>query len=226
MPAEKQNNISDKLDGIRSLPEEYHFSPDRVWDRLEPQLKRTSINYRAVFFAAASFIAVIVFISLPAQRNDPDGTVTIKEPISPDISIPLTNITGAASDPNQKPFIQNSRVGARIKSKSKQPLLQDIVVAPVNNLIKEEPYPAVKMKPEPGVEIAMKPKYRFPIAHVNELNTVIPLETEEQVTKPIITFAFRKHSVEILPSPVNSFEEGFADRKKPKGIFPLLNSSQ
>jgi hypothetical protein len=226
MPAEKQNNISDKLDGIRSLPEEYHFSPDRVWDRLEPQLKRTSINYRSVFFAAASFIAVIIFISLPAKRNDTDGTVIVKEPISRDISIPLTGIIDAASNPNQKPSIQNSQVGARIKSKSKQPLLQDIVIAPVNNLMKEQPHPAVKMKPEQGVEIAMKPKYRFPIAHVNELNTVIPLETEEQVTKPIITFAFRKHSVEILPSPVNSFEEGFADRKKPKGIFPLLNSSQ
>jgi hypothetical protein len=78
MPAEKQNNISEKFEAMRSLPEGYNFQPEAVWGRLEPQLKKTAVNYRAVFFAAATFIAVVIFISLPEKQNDQAGTVVLK----------------------------------------------------------------------------------------------------------------------------------------------------
>jgi hypothetical protein len=51
------------------------------------------------------------------------------------------------------------------------------------------------------------------------------VESEKPFTPSKTSFAFRKHSYETT-APVANFEEGFTERKKPKSIFPLLNSSQ
>jgi hypothetical protein len=103
--------------------------------------------------------------------------------------------------------------------------LKDIAIKPDPDPFKPEDIHVEGIAPEIKTAIAVKPKHRFPIAHVNELNKTVPIEEIEPVNRIKTSFAFRRYSYEAAP-PVTSFDEGFTDRKKPKSIFPLLNSSQ
>jgi hypothetical protein len=232
MPAEKQNNISGKLDALRSLPEGYSFRPDTVWNRLEPKLKKGAINYRAVFFAAASFLAVIIFIALPAKRNDQAGIADTKpksvvpnKAIIENITTGSSNMATSSEDESFKNTLTRKSIApVRKKSGVKEEL---VVITPAIPSHKPEEVPAPELRSETQAAVAVapaKPKRRFPIAHANELNQPVPVE-EEPVVRSKTSFAFRKHTYEV-PLPVTGFEEGFTERKKQKTIFPLLNSSQ
>jgi hypothetical protein len=232
MPAEKQNNISDKLNAMRGLPEGFSFQPERIWNRLEPQLKKSTVNYRAVFFAAASFIAVIIFISLPKKQNDQAGAVvSIPEQIIPDKTkietVNRGNIDLVSSEENIKPNTTTPERKWIVPNKDREVTLplKNVAIKPYTETLRPEEISVPEIKSETKTAIAVKPKHRFPIAHANELNSIVPVEEDEPVIRSKSGFAFRKHSYD-PPPPVTSFEEGFTDRKKPKSIFPLLNSSQ
>jgi hypothetical protein len=230
MPAEKQNNISEKLDTLQQLPEGYKFSSDAVWNRLEPKLKKAAINYRAVFFAAASFLAVIIFIAIPSKRNDTTGKVNSKSeqilPAKMIVENPVV-VTAENKKPGSESVNHKSTLPVEKIYPAKKPV-QDVVITQDNipdlQKEKQEPAPEIKTETQTAV-VVVKSKRRFPIAHINELNSVVPVE-EEPVTRSKTSFAFRKQTYETVPSPVVGFEDGFTERKKPKSIFPLLNSSQ
>jgi hypothetical protein len=192
-------------------------------------LKKTTINYRAVLFAAASFIALIIFIALPAKRKDTTGKVVAKPTgqilVKKETPKPNNNILSDNSVQVQKSSAQNhTKQTPTNKFSSDQSSAQAIVKTQEINIIKEEEKLQEEIKTEPIITAVVKPKRKFPIAHVNELNPVIPVDRDEPVNRSKTSFAFRKQTYEV-PAPVAGFEEGFAERKQ-KSIFPLLNSSQ
>lgn len=228
MPAEKQDNISGKLDAMRRLPEGYSFQAEKVWHKLEPQLKKSSVNYRAVFFAAASFLAVILFLTIPSKRHQDSGEVGVK----PQQILPSnigSEIKGTvAGSENKKSAARSGHhkiLSPVEKSLTTKQTVQNVVIPTAPQKPELNAVAGTATEIQTAVVVAVKPKRRFPIAHVNELNSAVPVAEEEQVTRAKTSFAFRKHSYETT-APVANFEEGFTEQKKPKSIFPLLNSSQ
>ena len=227
MPAEKQNRISEKLDGMDRLPGGFDFHAEKVWNKLQPQLKKESINYRAVFFAAASVIAIIIFLTIPFKkvkhRQGSDNQHEVAQEVKPGIKNESLNIA---------PLIEEKKsqvVQAKVHTVNKATATDDkIPVITVNHPAPQNIQPIEIDAPDnkseqPVTTVTVRAKRRFPVAHINDMQPGNIVAEEPGEKRMASVYPFKKPSN--ISSPAASREDdGYPEQKKIRSLFLNTNS--
>jgi hypothetical protein len=224
MDAGKPNNsLAGKLDNLQALPESFTFHSEKVWNKLERELRPNKRKY-LLDYAAASLLIFTVLTVTPTWESNTSYPVNVKRPIaSRQIKTPIAN--DVTRKENSK-AIDTKLVKASIKNLHPDKNISRgiILVEPFN--VAEAASPALDVDSvkliEPTVTtVAVPIKQKFPIAHINELNEQ-PRENEPILTRTASAYPFKK---QLIYSQYNTVSAGVANKssEKKQNSFPFIN---
>ena len=188
MPAEKQNNISSRLDGLDRVPESFVFDQGSGWLRFEKELLSKKASRKRPWLMAAALVpvfAISYFFPRPVDKPPVDGTaikVSMVEMAAADQITPNKTIAS-----REKEEVVSKKKPVVSTNKSPGPEATDtfnlVVVVDTNETIE----PVKEITP---ITAGLPPKPKFRIAHINEINSepaVSPgLMTSPQIKKPFL----------------------------------------
>jgi hypothetical protein len=223
MPGEKQNEIKTKLDGMNTIPREFCFNHEKIWQRVDEQLNRPKEKNLAWLYAAAVLL-LIVGSFLIIQNASQNRSLAI--PIHYPSKSPGVKAIGQSKeeekvqvDPLVARYVQTAK-------KTNYPIAKVEQIKPaLDSIIVEQPIAAlpsaiISDSAAKTTTIAKVPKFK--IAHINELNTNEPVF---DLPTPKASMALlNRRNISEVNEPVSVEEKAFIQRKQ-KALLPFLISS-
>jgi hypothetical protein len=178
MATERQNNISSKLDGLDQVPEGFEFNRDAAWKKINAMRSSKSRKRVALFAAVLIPLALTIsWIFIRDKRSDDKVVITV--PANRMNSSEQFITTSNGNDIVQKNFSGQSNVKAspgkseRSAATISQQTKKVVVVEPLTIDIPAEEVTAAAISPDTvALAASGKPKYKYRIAHINEINDV------------------------------------------------------
>jgi hypothetical protein len=221
MPGEKQNSWQEKLDALQSVPIGFLFEKEKQWTSLEARLAQPR-KKRYGLAAACILLLLTAYLLYPSTKKIPASTISLQAPV---VTPSVDHATNEVAEANKKDITQSTI----FKSKNK---IQKAVIAnrvdPTKSpdTIQQLSVVAVLTKDTLSVATTVKAvsKRRFPIAHINELNSTTAMSLEQPQTKDrnTVVVQSRRYATQTF---INAEERDLPHRRN-KTLFSLISSSQ
>lgn len=178
MATGKQNSISSKLERLDCVPEGFAFDQQGAWQKIKD--RRTAKSKKRSLLYAAILIPLVVAISwvFIGDKKGYDEAV-VQLPAKPTNPSERLITTPKRNDIVQKNFSGQSIVKAspgkiekHTAAISQQTKKITVIEPPAMVISTEEVIAAIPSTDAVVVPAAPKPKYKFKIAHINEINDV------------------------------------------------------
>jgi hypothetical protein len=177
MAIERQNNISSKLAGLNHIPEGFAFDKNGLWQKIKEtrtsKSKRRSLLYAAILIPA---IVTISWVFIGQQKGDKVIVTLPAKPVKPSeqlITLPKENDVVQKNLPGQSIAKASpakiERLGdIKLQTTKKIVFTESSVI----NIPSEEAIAAAPRSDSVAVAATPKPKYKYRIAHINEIDDV------------------------------------------------------
>jgi hypothetical protein len=227
MPGEKQNEISNKLNGMNSIPQGFRFDSDQTWQKLDAEMhgkpKRKLIFWLPAAVLLSAVIGGTVYFQVKSSHPNKDTRVTTLHPSKQQKQTPvekeIVQLTNAKHIPVLKSAEQRQRIPFEEKEIAQDTLVAFPAVTQVSNVLQDN------LKDTVVAVASSVQKPRFKIAHVNELD--VPVTTLPSSPKANTVLLIRKTNSTPEYNESSSVEEKVIAYKKQKTLIAsLINSSQ
>jgi hypothetical protein len=223
MAIERQNSVSSKLEGLDQIPEGFEFDRNATWKKINA-MRSSKPKKRVALFAAVliPLALAISWIFIRDKRGDDKVVITV--PASRTESLERLITTSKGNDIVQKNFSKQGNVKASPGRSEKnaatmsQQTKKVVIVEPSIIDIPAEEVTAAAPSPDTVAVVAStKPKYKYRIAHINEINDV-QAQPSNVIAQKIVKKPFLA-SVTTVPA---ADEDKIVQKKKYP--FPFLSN--
>jgi hypothetical protein len=250
MRAGKQNDIKTKLDELAELPEGFHFNQEAVWQKMEPSLDKGQFKRKRIYglyaasIAALCLVAVSLFFIFRKTGNKTGNEIytgSMLQNLSKRVYYVRTYGTISGLDENNG---QQKKAGgdSLLKHLTRQqhnpqqriPYSNPAKNSPSTDSVKQQllliPDPVIVQQtitfpPDSNSMVIAKPKRKFRISHINELEKdgmIMPIRDPE---KERLALFKRKRPPGLFEDFVNG-DERTVSPKKPRTLLSLISTNQ